>query len=461
MNGKKLHIGLSLSPTWLSGDAWRRRDSRVGEIFDSDLYVDLARRSEDAKLDFVFKPDSQFLDPVALSGGPGFSSLDPMILLATLARETSRIGLVSTASTTFLPPYAVARQLQSLNRVSGGRAGWNIVTSLDGQANFGLADMPSSQERYARAAEVTSVVQKLWASYPHDALRVDRDNGVYADPSAVGPVDHVGEFLSVAGPLTVPEPASGQIPLFQAGSSPEGREFAATVADAVFAATPDVDAGIELRNDLGARAERLGRTPDSLVVMPGLSMFLAPTSAHARELHRETHARMSRERKFTFVEATLGIDLRGLDPDGPVPVDDLPDPNRPVRSRTHAELVRRMVLRDRPTVAELLERPEIVASAHWVVVGTADDAVAQIVERAEKGAMDGFIALPGGSWGSLGIFFDEVVPRLVERGLFRAEYSGTTLREHLTTHRTAVAVGESGDSPTATARSQCRVTRRR
>lgn len=428
---RQLHVGLSLSPTWLSGDAWRRPDSRVEGIFDGDLYVDLARRAEQSKLDFVFKPDSLFLDRTPLAAGPGFSSLDPVVLLTTLARETSRIGLVSTASTTFLPPYVVARQLQSLNWVSGGRAGWNIVTSLDGQRNFGQSDMPSPQERYARAAEFTDVVRDLWASYPRDAVRIDREAGVYVDVAGVRSIDHDGEYLSVAGPLTLPSHAAGEIPLFQAGASPEGRDFAAAVADAVFAASPDVASGIELRADLRKRARDHGRDPESVIVLPGLSMFLADTAPEARDLHRETHARMSVERKFAFVEGALGLDLRALDPNSPVPVDELGDPDRPVRSRTHADLLRRVVLRDRPTVADLLERPEVVASAHWVVVGTVDDAVDQILERAERGAMDGFIALPGGSWDSLGLFFDEVMPRLVERGVFRGEYSGTTLREHL------------------------------
>lgn len=428
---RQLHVGLSLSPTWLSGDAWRRPDSRVEDIFDGDLYVDLARRAERSKLDFVFKPDSLFLDPAPLAAGPGFSSLDPVVLLTALARETSRIGLVSTASTTFLPPYVVARQLQSLNWVSDGRVGWNIVTSLDGQRNFGQADMPSPQERYARAAEFTDVVRHLWASYPREAVRIDRGAGVYADVARVQPIDHDGECLSVAGPLTLPAHAAGEIPLFQAGASPEGRDFAASVADAVFAASPDAQSGIELRADLRRRARDHGRDPDAVLVLPGLSMFLAASAAEARDLHRETHARMSVERKFAFVEGALGLDLRALDPNSPVPVDELGDPGRAVRSRTHADLLRRVVLRDRPTVADLLERPEVVASAHWVVVGTVDDAVEQILDRAERGAMDGFIALPGGSWDSLDLFFDEVMPRLVERGVFRDDYSGTTLREHL------------------------------
>ncbi|WP_072740116.1 NtaA/DmoA family FMN-dependent monooxygenase [Rhodococcus triatomae] len=429
-DARRLHIGLSLAPTWLSGEGWRREDSRVAELFDSNLYVDLARRGEAAALDFVFKPDSLFVDPDTLAGSPGFSSLDPTVLLATLARETSRIGLVTTASTTFNPPYVVARQLQSLHWASEGRAGWNIVTSLDGQGNFGVTEMPSARDRYVRAAEFTHVVRKLWESYPHRAIHEDRAGGVYADSAQVKAIDHQGEHFRVEGPSTVPTHPSGEIPLFQAGASPDGRDFAASVADAVFAASPDIEAGTELREDLRARAVAHGRDPDSLLVLPGLSMFLGNTSAQARELHRATYARLNAERRFASIESAVGLDLRAADPSSPVPVEGLADPDRPVRSRTHSDLFRRFILRERPTVAQLLERPEVVASAHWVVVGTPDDAVREIVDRVAHG-LDGFIALPGGSWESIDLFFDQVIPRLVDLGLFRSEYAGRTLREHL------------------------------
>ncbi|VTP91150.1 oxidoreductase [Pseudomonas aeruginosa] len=163
---KRLHIGMSLAPTWLSGDAWRRPDSNIEGIFGSDFAVDIARRSEAAHLDFVFRPDVSSLPLDVLETGSGFASLDPTVLLAAVARETSRIGLVSTVSTTFYPPYVVARQLQSLHWISNGRAGWNIVTALQGHENFGLDAMPDAEQRYARAAEFTRLVHDLWDSFP-------------------------------------------------------------------------------------------------------------------------------------------------------------------------------------------------------------------------------------------------------------------------------------------------------
>ena len=274
-NRKRLHIGMSLAPTWLSGDAWRQPDSNIEGIYSADFAVDIAKRSEAAHLDFVFRPDVSCLNMDGLESGSGFASLDPTVLLACIARETSRIGLVSTVSTTFFPPYVVARQLQSLHWVSNGRAGWNIVTALQGHENFGLEAMPGADERYARAAEFTRLVHDLWASYPNQALLLDRENGRYADRSQVHPVDHAGEYFRVRGPLNLPAFGKARIPLVQAGASDTGRDFAASVADLVFAPTPDKDAALELRRDLSQRARRHGRRPEDIRLLPGLSLYLS------------------------------------------------------------------------------------------------------------------------------------------------------------------------------------------
>ncbi|QLF94071.1 NtaA/DmoA family FMN-dependent monooxygenase [Pseudomonas sp. ABC1] len=426
----QLCIGLSLATTWLSGNGWRLPDSRVESIHDSDFYIDIAKRAERAKLDFLFRPDSLFIDSAALEHSPGFSSLDPTLLLAAIARETSHIGLVSTASTTFNAPYAVARQIQSLNWLSRGRAGWNIVTALDGNRNFGEHHMPSSEQRYAKAREFTEVVQRLWDSYPHASLLHDRETGRYADAAQVRPIDHQGQFFDVQGPLGLPaHPA--RIPLLQAGASDVGRDFSARVADAVFAATPDIAAGVELRQDLRQRAQRHGRQPGDIRVLPGLSLFLGETAAQARELYRQTHAQQNLGRRYDFIQEALGLDVRQLPQDLRLTAQMLPDPPRQVRSRTHADLLRRLVIREQPSVAELLARPEVAGSAHWIVVGTAADAVEEIVQRHQAGAIDGFVALPGGALQSLHLCLDELVPALVERGLFRRDYSGSTFAEHL------------------------------
>ncbi|AKF96377.1 NtaA/DmoA family FMN-dependent monooxygenase [Brevibacillus laterosporus] len=428
---RQLCIGLSLSATWMKGDGWRRPDSGVEKMDSIDYYIDLAKIAEKAKLDFLFRADYLYVSPQMLGDSANFGSPDPTMIFAAIARETERIGLVTTISTTFNPPYVVARQLQSLHWLSNGRAGWNIVTSIEGAENFGDSPMPSPQERYAKAMEFTDVVRKLWASFPNEAIVMDRESGMFSDRDKVSSIDHSGEFFSVKGPLTMPAHKSGSIPFFQAGASDIGRNFASTVADAIFAAMPDLESGVELRTDLRKRAKVHGRNPDAIKVLPGLYFFLADTREEANELHRAAHAHLSLERRHASLKSVLGLDLSSFALDHRVTADMLPDPNQPVRSRTHAELLRRYITNHQPTVEEVLARPEVVGSAHWVSVGTVDDVVSDIIERFEAGAIDGFIALPGGSEKSMEIFFEKLMPQLVERGLFRSQYTGVTLREHL------------------------------
>ncbi|KWT85498.1 monooxygenase [Agrobacterium tumefaciens str. B6] len=425
----KLHVGMSLAPTWLSGEAWRRADSGINGVFSSDYFVDLAQRAEAAHVDFVFRPDTLFLRTEGLEAGGGFASMDPTMLLAAIARETSHVGLLSTVSTTFLPPYVVARQIQSLNWLSSGRAGWNIVTALDGHENFGLREMPSPQERYERAAEFTQVVQQLWASFPNEALKLDRESGRFADSSLVHPVAHEGRHFSVKGPLNLPAHAS-RIPLVQAGASPEGRDFASSVADAVFASTPDMQAAIELRADLRRRAEGHGRNPDGVKLMPGLSLYLADSGKEALELFAETHARANRGRAFASIRDMTGLDLSDWPLQRIVSASDLPPPETP-RSRTHANLLRRLIERETLSVADLLRRPEVMGSGHWQIIGTVDDALETIREWAAAGAIDGFVAVPGGSVASMRLVLERLLPELADAGLFRTAYSGCTFAEHL------------------------------
>ncbi|GGG12543.1 NtaA/DmoA family FMN-dependent monooxygenase [Paenibacillus aceti] len=429
-NGQ-LCIGLSLSATWMKGHGWRRPDSGVERMGSIDYYIDLAKLAEKAKLDFLFRADYLYVSPQMLGDSANFGSPDPTMIFAAIARETEHIGLVTTVSTTFNPPYVVARQLQSLHWLSNGRAGWNIVTSIEGAENFGDAPMPSPEERYARAREFTDVVRKLWASFPHEAIRIDRESGQFTDPQQVSAIDHSGEFYSVKGPLSLPAHSSGSIPLFQAGASDIGRNFAASVADAIFAAMPDLESGVELRHDLRRRAEEQGRDPDAIRILPGLYFFLADSREEAQALFAEANAHFSTERRLASLKSVLGLDLSGLALNERVTADMLPDPEQKVRSRTHAELLRRFIANHQPTVAEVLSRPEVLGSAHWVSVGTVDDVLEDIVQKYDAGAIDGFIALPGGSEKSMELFFEQLVPKLVERGLFRSEYAGSTLKEHL------------------------------
>ncbi|WP_420538886.1 NtaA/DmoA family FMN-dependent monooxygenase [Paenibacillus polymyxa] len=428
---RQLCIGLSLSATWMKGDGWRRSDSGVEKMGAIDYYIDLAKMAEKAKLDFLFKADYLYVSPQMLGDSANFGSPDPTMMFAAIARETERIGLVTTISTTFNPPYVVARQLQSLHWLSNGRAGWNIVTSIEGAENFGDSPMPSPQERYAKAMEFTDVVRKLWESFPNEAIVIDRESGIFSDKDKVTSIHHSGDFFSVRGPLTLPAHTSGSIPLFQAGASDTGRNFASSIADAIFAAMPDLESGVELRTDLRRRAKEHGRDPNAIKVLPGLYFFLAETREEAHELHKSAHAHLSVERRHASLKSVLGLDLSSFELDHCVTADMLPDPNQPVRSRTHAELLRRYITKYEPTVEEVLARPEVVGSAHWVSVGTVDDVLNEIIQRFEAGAIDGFIALPGGSEESMKIFFEKLMPQLVERGLFRSKYAGSTLRAHL------------------------------
>lgn len=428
---EKLHIGLSLSPTWLRGEAWRRPDSRVEHMFDSAFYTELALKAEAAHLDFVFRADSLYVDPEGLGTAPGFSAPDPTVLLASIAQATRHIGLVTTASTTFNTPYTVARQVQSLNWASKGRAGWNIVTALDGERNFGLASMPDAEWRYERAREFVDIVRDLWSGYPAEALVMDRETGRFADTSRIRRTAHQGQHFSVEGPLTLPAHPSGHLPLFQAGASPTGRDFAARYADAIFAAVPSMDAAISLRTDLRQRAQNLGRSPDAIRVLPGLGLVLAPTVAEARDIHAQFHKLQDRERAYAFAQTALGLDIRELPHNRPVPVD-LIGPIAPdARSRTHAELLRRIVIDEQPIITDLLKRPEITGSAHWQVVGTPDMAAETIAQWQRAGALDGVIALPGQTLQSVHLFVDEVVPRLKDQGVFRTAYERETLAGHL------------------------------
>ncbi len=401
----RLHIGLALARTWGAPPP-------AADIPQLDRA--LARRAEEAKLDFVFKPDSLFIDTKGAGGGVTRAALDPVLVLSAIAGATERIGLVTTISTSFNPPYVTARQLQTLHWLSGGRAGWNIVTALEGQRNFGLDAMPAAAERYARAAEFTDVVRALWESHGDGRMR---------------PIDHDGAFYKVEGPLNLPRHPS-RIPLFQAGASNEGRAFAASVADAVFASTPDPDAARDLRGDLERRAKSAGRR-DAPRVLPGLHSYLAPTEQQARELFREAQARKDVATLRAKLGTLIGRDLADWPDDRRVTPADLPVETADLRSRTHSALLRRLIESESPRLAELLYRPEVANSGHWTFVGTPAQAATEIAAWSDAGAMDGFIALPGGNEQSLDLLLTELVPALAKAGRFRTAYQGHTLADHL------------------------------
>lgn len=426
-----LCIGMSLAPTWLANEGWRQPDSGIEGLFSVDFALDIARRAEAAHLDFVFRPDASSLPVPVLDTSFGFASLDPTLLVAALVRETRRIGLVTTISTMFSPPYTIARQLMSLHWMSRGRAGWNVVTALQGHENFGLDEMPSSAERYARAEEAVAAVRALWQSFPAEALLIDRDSGHFADTGRIHPADHHGAHFDIAGPLNIPAYPGPHIPLMQAGASAGGVALAGKVAEMVFGQTLDLPSALRTRAALSAAAQAAGRDPRDLRLLPGLSLYLADTREEAMALFLANHVRIDRDTRLARVRAATGLDLSDWPATRRVLPQDLPEMEAPPANPAHAQVVRDLITRVSPTVEALLASPQVLASVHWQIIGTVEDAFATIVDWFEAGAIDGFIAVPGGSWSSLRLTLEELIPRLAEAGHFRTDYAGDTLADHL------------------------------
>jgi FMN-dependent oxidoreductase (nitrilotriacetate monooxygenase family) len=427
----RLCIGISLAPTWLSGEGWRHPDSGIEGLYSSDFALETARRAEAAHLDFVFRPDASYLPLPVIGQTFGFASLDATLLLASIANRTRRIGLVSTVSTTFGHPYTAARQLMSLHWLSHGRAGWNMVTALMGHENFGLSEMPPSEARYRRAVEFTQIVQRLWDSFPSEALLIERESGRYADTDLILPIHHHGAEFDVAGPLNLPKYPGPRLPLMQAGGSPDGVDFAGQMADLVFGMTPDLASAKAMRDRLSARAIAHRRDPRDLRLLPGLSLYLGDSRDEARDLFLATHIRVEREQRLARVREATGLDLRDWPGARRIRLADLPGNFTSTRASSHCARIRQIIDLEHPSVEDLLARPEILASVHWQVIGTVEDAAREIGQWFDAGAIDGFIAVPGGSRRSLDLTLDGLIQRLAEAGLFRSAYRGETFLAHL------------------------------
>ena len=427
---RRLHLGISISNAWTGGTAWRRTNSRAEDLFRGSFFIDIARKAERAKLDFVFRADGVSLERDRLERHP-VGRLDPVPLLGAIAGATEHIGVVGTASTSFSEPYNLARAFGSLDLVSDGRAGWNIVTSQVGERNFGQDEVAGHDERYARAQEFVDVARALWASWPGDAVLVDREQGRYADASRIRAIDHRGEYFRVEGPLNVPASAQGGPVLFQAGASERGRDFAARNADAIFAATAALDVATELYRDIRRRAESHGRNPDHIKVLPGAHIYVGETQAEAERLYREVREDDDINEGFGRLQRVFGIDFRAFELDRVVPEEAIPEISTLPTAQTHASLFRRLFVDERLTLREVLRDHVIVGANHWRIVGAPEVVADQIAERFLGGADDGNVFIPGSYPETFDLFFDAVVPILQDRGLFRREYESGTLRGNL------------------------------
>ncbi|WEF25595.1 LLM class flavin-dependent oxidoreductase [Paracoccus sp. S3-43] len=428
MTKRQLNLNLFIYPGGHHEAGWRYHGSDPGRVLDIRFYQELAQKAEAAKFDALF-----FADGPALADNIRHAArfrLEPLTTITALATATSRIGLIATASTTYNEPYNLARFFASVDHISGGRVGWNIVTTSARQAaeNFGLDAHPAHGDRYGRAHEFLDVVTKLWDSWQDDAVVNDPDSGVFADDTRIHAIDHRGEHFRVRGPLNIPRGPQGRPVYVQAGSSEDGRHFAALHAEAIFTAHQTLASAQAFYADIKARARSVGRNPDHIKVLPGISPYIGSTEAEAQALHDEFNSLTQPAYSLHVLRQMTGLDLLGHDLDGPFPRHLIaPDNDRAEASRF--KLVLDIVDRESPTIRQLMHRLA-GARGHWVVVGTPEQIADAIQTWFEGGAADGFNVMPPWIHGGFDAFVDHVLPILRRRGLFRDDYDADTLRGH-------------------------------
>jgi len=447
-NPNPLHLNAFLMGVGHHEAAWRLPESDPYASWDVEHYKRLARIAERGKLDSLFLADS----PV-LMGEPGrrpAAKLEPTVLLTALAGATEHIGLIATASSSYNEPYNLARRFASLDHVSGGRAGWNVVTTAgaDAARNFGLDDVPLHQERYARADEFLEVATKLWDSWSDDAVLADKEGGVHADADRVRRINHKGRHFRVDGPLNVPRSPQGYPLLVQAGSSEDGKAFAARWAEAVFTAQQTLTEAQEFYADLKARARALGRDPDGIKILPGIVPVIGDTEEEAQALDAELERLISPEYAKRQLAERFRIDPDQLELDAPLPAD-LPTEDEIEGAKSRHTLIVELARRENLTVRQLIARLG-GGRGHRTFTGTPVQVADAIEEWFDNGAADGFNIMPPVLPRGLEAFVDEVVPILQERGRFRTEYEGATLRDRYGLPRPANRL-EVGDATVATA----------
>jgi FMN-dependent oxidoreductase (nitrilotriacetate monooxygenase family) len=356
--------------------------------------------------------------------------LEPMTLLPALAMVTSHVGLVTTASTTYNEPYNLARRFASLDHISGGRAGWNIVTTagVDAARNFNLTALPAHADRYARAAEFVDVSLKLWDSWEDDAVLGDKERGVWGDESKLHPPQHVGRYFRIEGALNVPRCPQGYPLLVQAGSSEDGKELAAQYAEAVFTAQQTLEDAQAFYSDLKGRVRALGRDPESIKILPGIVPALGSTEKEALALEAELERLIKPEYARRQLAQVLRVDPEILELDRELPAD-LPNEDQIESQKSRYTLIVTLARRERLTVRQLLGRLG-GGRGHRTFAGTPEQVADAIQHWWESGAADGFNVMPPVLPSGLSAFVDHVVPILQRRGLFRSEYEGKTLREN-------------------------------
>ncbi|MEU8028373.1 LLM class flavin-dependent oxidoreductase [Streptomyces sp. NPDC049099] len=428
MTRRKLHLNAFLMNTGHHEASWRLPESDPYAHVDLQHHVRLARIAERGTFDSLFLADGPQLWSNLAQRPAG--ALEPLTLLTALATATEHIGLIATASTSYNSPYNLARRFASLDIISGGRAGWNIVTTAGAEAarNFGLAAEPAHAERYARAAEFLDVARKLWDSWEDDTVVADKAAGVWGDDSKIHPARHQGTYFGVAGALNVPRSPQGHPLLVQAGSSEDGKAFAARYAEAVFTAQQTLTDAQAFYADLKSRAERAGRDPEHIKVLPGIVPVLGSTEAEARAAEQLLEDHIVYEHGVVRLESLLQLPQGTLELDAQLPAD-LPPESAVEGAKSRYTLVVELARRERLTVRRLIARLG-GGRGHLTFAGTPEQVADEIETWFTRGAADGFNIMPAVLPSGLEAFVEHVVPVLRARGLFRGAYGPRqTLRE--------------------------------
>jgi FMN-dependent oxidoreductase (nitrilotriacetate monooxygenase family) len=426
---RRLHLGAFMRPVGIHTAWWRYPGAYPDANFNFEHLAHFARRLEVAKFDAFFMADHlavMNMPMEALRRSATVTSFDPLTLLPVLAVLTERIGLIATASTTYNEPYHVARKFASLDHISKGRAGWNLVTSHnpDEALNFGRDEHVGHATRYARAREFFDVVTGLWDSWADDAFTMDPESGLFFDPSRMHVLDHKGEHLKVKGPLNVARPVQGWPLIVQAGASEAGKQIAAETAEMVFGSSSTLKAAQAYYADVKGRMPAVSLDPDHLKILPACVVVLGGTEAEAKAKRERLDDLVHTDSGLANLSVRLGVDASGFDLDAPLP--DLPETNA---SKSNQAQIVEYARTTGATVRELARKVGGYGGLH--MVGTPAQVADRMQEWLEERACDGFNLMFHTVPAGLDDVVDGLVPELQRRNLFRTEYEGTTLREHL------------------------------
>jgi alkanesulfonate monooxygenase len=426
---KQMHLGAFMRPVSIHTAWWRHPDSAPEANFSLKHLVNCIQTLERGKFDAFFMADhlavlNMPIDALKRSGT--VTSFEPFTLLSALAMVTERIGLIATASTTYDAPYHIARRFASLDHISGGRAGWNIVTTSnpDAARNFGMTEHMDHAERYARAREFHDVVTGLWDSFAEDAFIRNKESGIFWDPARMHKLNHEGKYLSIAGPLNIARPVQGWPVIVQAGASDSGRQLAAEVAEMIFAAGGPVADARAYYADIKSRAAKAGRDPSLIKILPGALVTVAETDDAAREKRALLDSLVHPDSGMAALSIALGTDARAFDLDAPLP--DIPETNQ---SQSGRQRVLERARRENLTVRQLAVA--LGGYGGLSFTGSAKTIADEMQHWLESEACDGFNIMFPTIPGGVEDFVRLVVPELQSRGVFRKEYAGATLREHL------------------------------